>query len=167
MKKIFVLSCVAVSIIVASCKKEDDCPYRDSNVSAPQVERDSLTSYLNNNGIAFNEHPSGVFYNVAVPGSGDSATICSRLVVKYRGTYIPSGVEFDATLPNTTAAFQLGRVITGWQKSLGLIRQGGKITLYIPPTLAYGPNNVLDQNGQVVIPGNSYMKFDVELVDVQ
>ena len=168
MKKVFVLSCLAVSIMATSCKKDDECPFRDSTASAPQNERDSLKNYLDHNAIPYDAPlPSGVYYKVLTPGSGDSATICSRLIVKYRGTFIPSGQVFDETAPNTTASFQLGEVIVGWQKTLGKIRPGGRINLYIPPSLAYGPNNITNQQGQVVIPGNSYMKFEVELMDVQ
>jgi hypothetical protein len=50
MKKIVVLSFLAVSIIVASCKKDDECPFRDSNAIAPPAERDSLRSWLTNTG---------------------------------------------------------------------------------------------------------------------
>lgn len=168
MKKILALSFLALAVIIVSCKKDDECPYRDTNVSAPQVQRDSIRSWLTNTGqLPFTEHPSGAFYRVLTAGSGDSATICSRLIVKYRGTYIPTGVVFDETPANQTASFQLGGVIAGWQKTLGLIRPGGRITLFIPPSLAYGANDVLGANGQVLVPGNSYMKFDVELIDVQ
>ncbi len=168
MKRSIVLLGLVAMALVSSCKKDDKCPYKDVAASAPQTERDSLRSYLANNSITAVEHSSGVFYTVVSEGTGETANICSGLTVKYRGTFIPSGNVFDETPANATASFQLGKVIVGWQKGMSLIKESGKINLYIPPSLAYGPNNVTHPTtGQVLIPGNSYLKFEVELVDVQ
>ncbi len=61
----------------------------------------------------------------------------------------------------------LGGLIPGAQKGLQLIKKGGKIDLYIPPSLAYEERVILNQAGDTVIPPNSYLKFEFELVDVQ
>ena len=59
--------------------------------------------------------------------------------------------------------FKLGAhmVIPGWDEGIALLRKGAKAQLVVPPSLAYGsrPNRV--------IPPNSTLIFDVELVDVQ
>ena len=65
------------------------------------------------------------------------------------------------------ATFQLGQVIVGWQKGLPLISKGGDITLYIPPTLGLWSQQVQDSHGNVVIPGNSYLIFNINMVDIQ
>ncbi|RYD71018.1 MAG: hypothetical protein EOP53_24375 [Sphingobacteriales bacterium] len=165
MKKLSLLLFIAV-IAAASCKKEDKCPFVDGSFSAPANERNYLKGYLASHTPPPVEDSTGVFYNVVSPGTGATPNICSRLAVRYKGTYIPSGISFDSTVANGTASFQLGRVIAGWQKGLPKVKEGGKITLYIPPSLAYGPNDYYD-NGVLVMPGNSYLKFDIELVDVQ
>ncbi|HEY8688210.1 MAG TPA: FKBP-type peptidyl-prolyl cis-trans isomerase, partial [Chitinophagaceae bacterium] len=76
-----------------------------------------------------------------------------------------SGAVFDPTpgsgLNHRTATFTLGQVIVGWQKGLPLIRAGGMITLYIPPSLGYGSSPFGS------IPANSILIFDIELIDVQ
>lgn len=41
------------------------------------------------------------------------------------------------------------------------------MTLYIPPSLAYGSKDKKDSSGKVVIPGNSNLVFQVVLADVQ
>jgi FKBP-type peptidyl-prolyl cis-trans isomerase FkpA len=54
----------------------------------------------------------------------------------------------------------LGQLIVGWQKGLPLISSGGKITLYIPPSLGYG------SAAAGSIPANSILIFDIELISV-
>ncbi|MCD3118687.1 FKBP-type peptidyl-prolyl cis-trans isomerase FkpA, partial [Salmonella enterica subsp. enterica serovar Enteritidis] len=58
-------------------------------------------------------------------------------------------------------SFRLDGVIPGWTEGLKQINKGGKITLVIPPELAYG------KNGVPGIPANSTLVFDVELLDVK
>lgn len=167
MKKI-TLFLVTLVMIAGSCKKEDACPYSESGRSATAEERANIASYLSANSIAATEHPSGVYYTVVSAGVGATPAICSGINVRYKGTLIPSGTQFDATVGTNSASFQLGELIVGWQKALPMIKAGGKIDLYIPPSLGYGANNVTNPNtGVVVIPGNSYLKFEIELLDVQ
>ncbi len=56
--------------------------------------------------------------------------------------------------------FPLNRVIPGWTEGMMLIGKGGKITLWIPSDLAYGPR------GNRGIGPNEALEFEVELVDV-
>mgnify|MGYP003422740764 CR=1 FL=1 len=167
MKKIFSLS-AAIFILFTSCKKQDRCPYTDSGISASTTERAYLQNYLSTNSIAAIEHPSGVFYNIALAGSGANPSICSTITVKYTGSIIPSGTVFDATTAGSSGInFTLGQLITGWQKALPLLKICGKITLFIPSSLGYGQQNKRDDNGNIIIHGNSYLKFEIELVNVQ
>ena len=61
---------------------------------------------------------------------------------------------------------KLGELIPGWQKGIPLIKKGGEVKLYIPPSLGYGSQNVTS-GGVVVVPANSILIFDVQLADVQ
>ena len=63
-------------------------------------------------------------------------------------------------------AANLSNLIAGWHRGLPQIGVGGKITLYIPPSLAYGPDAIYNQ-GVEVIPANAYMIFDIELLNIQ
>lgn len=166
MKKIayFVL---AILLAGGSCKKEDACPFTESGKSATADERAYLASYLAGASIAATEHPSGVYYTIVNPGTGATPGICSGINVRYRGTLIPSGTQFDATTGVSAISFRLGELIVGWQKVLPIIKAGGKINLYIPPSLGYGAQAITNGSGAVVIPGNSYLKFEIELLDVQ
>ena len=57
--------------------------------------------------------------------------------------------------------FPLNRVIKGWTEGMKLIGKGGKITLWIPASLAYGERG----SGKHIGP-NQALRFDVELLDV-
>jgi peptidylprolyl isomerase len=55
-----------------------------------------------------------------------------------------------------------GHVIEGWDEGLLLLNQGTKAQFVIPPHLAYG-----DREVGGVIPANSILVFDLELVDIK
>ena len=57
--------------------------------------------------------------------------------------------------------FPLNRVIKGWTEGMKLVGPGGKIKLYIPAELAYGPRGA----GQLIGP-NEALEFEVELLEV-
>ncbi|KAA9036293.1 FKBP-type peptidylprolyl isomerase [Ginsengibacter hankyongi] len=157
------------SIIFASCvKNSTKCNYSDSNVTAPDSEIQSLKDSLFSHNITdATLNPIGFYYKIDNAGSGNAvANLCTNISVSYKGTYF-NGVSFDSTAANQSATFQLGQVIVGWQKGIPLVSKGGVISLYIPPTLAYGPNPVKDNAGNVLVPGNSYLVFKVHVEDIQ
>ncbi len=168
MKKVFTVLVIASVFVIAGCAKGDTkCNYTDVTVTPPAAEIDSLRQTLEDSSIIATEASAGFFYKINNAGSGTGiANLCTTLTVTYRGTFF-SGQVFDSTAAGSTATLQLGQVILGWQKALPLISKGGDMTLYIPPTLAYGSNAVKDNSGNVVIPAKSYLIFDVHIVDIQ
>jgi len=167
MKKLSALFIVALIVFASCAKKESKCPFTESDIVAPASEQEALKDSLSAKGIEATMDPSGFFYKINNEGTGSKATsLCSTVAVYYRGGFL-NGNGFDSTSGNP-AVFQLGQVIPGWQKALPLIATSGKITLYIPPSLAYGSKEVKDPaTGRVIIPANSNLVFDVALVDVQ
>jgi FKBP-type peptidyl-prolyl cis-trans isomerase FkpA len=67
-------------------------------------------------------------------GTGKSPADSDRVKVNYKGTLI-DGREFDA---NDNADFMVNRVVPGFSEGLQLLKEGGKIKLYIPSELGYG-----------------------------
>ncbi len=167
MKKwIFLL--FTVPAILSACSKSDNkCGLTDSNAVATTAEITYLQNYITSNSILAVQHSSGIFYTVNDPGVGNTASVCSNVTVNYSGTLLSNGHEFDSNTSTAGVSFLLGQLIVGWQKGIPQVKSGGTVTLYIPPSLAYGTVDRLDQYGAVAIPANSYLKFSIHLLDVQ
>lgn len=108
---------------------------------------------------------SGLMYEIIEKGDQTIETLntLDKVKVKYEGK-LKDGKVFDSSYDKNEEGVDLmfGSVITGWQEGLKLIGKGGKIKLYIPGELAYGPRG----QRQAGIGANEPLVFDVELVDV-
>jgi FKBP-type peptidyl-prolyl cis-trans isomerase FkpA len=163
MKKILIGALVVTGFLVSCTKSNDNQTTCDSNydpcaLKAPAVEIDSVESYLSAHNITNAvKHCSGMYYVIDSAGSGKTPGVCSYVAVKYTGLLKDSTVFAN----NLTGVFYLHQLITGFKNGVGLIKEGGGITLYIPPSLAYGNQ----QSGN--IPANSMLIFKVGLGSVQ
>ena len=156
------------ALAFTACKKETaKCNFNESSTVASQAESDSVNRYLVANNITgATKHPAGFFYKVQNAGNGTvTPSLCSLLTVGYSGFYF-NGTLLDATPGNQTVRFSLGELIVGWQKGLPLIKSGGSIDLYLPPAMAYGSAGVIS-NGVVQVPPNAYLRFTINLAQVQ
>ena len=154
------LALVMVTATISGCKK-DSCP--EDNSVAPAGEAQRVEEYLSANSITATKHKSNMYYQIIEPGSGGFPGGCSAVTVSYVGRFT-SGADFERS---DRVAFRLDELISGWRQGIPLIQKGGVIRLIIPPSLAYGPNNRLDEYGNVKIPGNSILIFDITLMDIQ
>ncbi len=104
---------------------------------------------------------SGLQYEVIKMGNGPKPTGESTVKVHYVGTLI-DGTEFDSSIEsNEPAQFPVSGVIPGWTEALQLMPVGSKFKLYLPESIAYGPNGVGD-----VIKPYSTLVFEVELLEI-
>jgi FKBP-type peptidyl-prolyl cis-trans isomerase len=112
---------------------------------------------------------SGLKYIDHQVGAGDVATAGATVFVHYTGwLYVDGkrGKKFDSSLDRNQAfSFALGarQVIAGWDEGVQGMKVGGKRELIIPANLAYGSRDV----GNGLIPPNSTLNFEVELLRVQ
>jgi FKBP-type peptidyl-prolyl cis-trans isomerase FkpA len=151
--------CVGLS---ACFRKNNGCGTQD-NIIAPNSEQLALKAYLDSNSISATLNASGFYYKIVSQGSGTTPNLCSHITVSYKGQ-LTNGNVFDE---ETDQIFTLGDLIDGWKKGLPLIEAGGEVRLYIPPSLGYGSSGLKDDAGNVVVPGNSILIFDIDLLDVQ
>jgi len=105
-----------------------------------------------------------------VEGSGALASAGRTLTVNYTGWLYDTakgdfkGTQFDTSAGKAPFTFRLGAgaVIAGWDQGLLGMRAGGKRTLIIPASLAYG-----SAGSGTTIPPNAPLIFEVELIGVQ
>ncbi len=118
---------------------------------------------LSANSISVVTTDSGLTIIKTVEGKGKSPVAGQTVKVDYKGMLL-SGKVFDSSYGKNPIAFPVGvgRVIPGWDEGIMQLNQGDKATLVIPSYLAYGPKEV----GGGIIPANSDLVFDVELVEV-
>jgi len=108
---------------------------------------------------------SGIFYIIQKQGTGEKPASGNTVNVNYEGRLL-SGTVFDRSdLRGRPLEFQVGtgRVIQGWDETVLDMRLGEKRLVIIPPELAYGENEV----GNGLIPANSFLVFEMELVSFQ
>jgi FKBP-type peptidyl-prolyl cis-trans isomerase FkpA len=143
---------VLVSIILfSSCGKKND---------QAEIDDQIITNYLSSKQLTATKDASGLYYIMTVAGTGTSPTVASTVEVKYKGSLI-NGTVFDQTATDKTFISALSGLIKGWQIGIPLMKKGGKATLFIPSALGYGGRDL------GVIPPNSVLIFDIELIDVK
>lgn len=103
---------------------------------------------------------SGLRYLILAEGSAEKPVATSTVKALYTGK-LADGKVFDSTdnRGKQPMEFSLGGVIRGWTEGLQLIGKGGKIHLWVPAEIGYGPQ------GNGAIPGGAVLDFEVELVD--
>ena len=156
---------VLIIFLLNSCSKQTESTFTCSTgnydpcaFKAPANEIQAVKDYLAANSITATEHCSGLFYVIDVPGTGATPDLCSTVTVTYEGK-LTNGNTFDANA--TGASFLLGQLIPGWKAGIPLVKAGGTLRLFVPPTLGYG------SAGYGPIPPNSITIFRVDLVSVR
>lgn len=96
-------------------------------------------------------------------GTGAEAKAGQNVSVHYVGT-LTDGSKFDSSRDRGSPfQFRLGagQVIKGWDQGVAGMKVGGLRKLTIPPDMGYGARGF-----PPVIPGNSTLVFEVELLGV-
>ncbi len=103
-------------------------------------------------------------------GTGAQAVPGSEVSVLYVGQ-LTDGTVFDSSAAhgNEPLTFILGNegMIPGFQIGVNGMKEGGERLIAIPPSLGYGAQDVKDASGNIIIPANSTIIFNVRLVSVK
>lgn len=155
MKLKTILSAVAAAAVLAACR---DNPTAVEIGPIPPLPAGAV--------IVTTE--SGLQYADITVGTGTQAHLGNRVSVQYTGWVASTGKGFDTSVGLNPYTLTLGEngSVTGFQEGVAGMRVGGKRRLFVPAELAFGPTNVYDENGKLLIPANSDLVYDVELVQV-
>lgn len=125
-----------------------------------EEEREKVLAVIKKRWPNAQSSSSGLKYVVLKKGSGSSPKYGNEVKVHYTGMFL-DGTVFDSSVKRGEAAvFKIGQVIPGWNEALMAMKKGEKRVLIIPPDLAYGKAGYPG-----VIPPNSFLIFEVELLD--
>jgi FKBP-type peptidyl-prolyl cis-trans isomerase FkpA len=153
-------------LVSVKSKDEAEKDQRQAAEAQNVVDEKLITEYLAKNNINAQKTASGLYYVINKNGSGANIAEGQTAKVMYTGKTL-DGTKFDSNIDkefNHTEPleFAVGRkqVISGWDEGLLLLNKGSKATFIIPSSLAYG-----DKSPSPLIPANSILLFDVELID--
>ena len=145
-KSLIVLVSFGALVMLYSCLDEDQFITLEEQL---EQQNKLIDAYLEENNIDADITPEGLRYVIYEEGTGVNPTITSNIVVAYEGRYLANGKVFDSS---TKAPFLLSNLITAWQISIPLLKEGGRMTIYAPAVYCYG--------------GNDNMIFDITLKEV-
>ncbi len=163
-------SMVEYDVVVTSVKTQEEMKAEQAAQAAKQNEIDDqlLQDYFKKNKIQAKKTASGLYYKIDKQGTGDNPKEGQAVYVNYTGMTL-DGKKFDSNVDSAfhhvqPFSFPLGQhhVIAGWDEGIALIKKGGKGTLYIPSSLAYGHRGA---GGS--IPPDAVLIFEVEVTDIK
>jgi peptidylprolyl isomerase len=145
-----------------------DSLLREVNAAAVdkgKAQRDADIAQINAKYPNATQTSSGVRYIIEKKGNGNKPDRGKTVQVKYKGSFL-SGQVFDSSdTQGRPIEFPVGvgSVIKGWDEMVLDMQMGEKRVAIIPPELAYGERGA----GNGVIPPNSFLVFEMELVSVK
>src|SRR5574344_2790341 len=144
---------------------EFDALEQNANKAAAEKQKAAMADKIKEVEKAFpgvKQDSHGIYFKTTKAGSGAKCGQGKNVAVEYKG-YLIDGQMFDQSkgrgpLEFTTAG---GQMIPGFDIQVQDMQLGEKRTIVLPPDQAYGANGVPG-----VIPGNSYIAFDIELTKI-
>ena len=132
---------------------------KDNAAIAKYIETNKMTTTAK-------KTAGGTWYVISKRGAGPLPQTGQTVSVRYRGTVLATGKEFDSSEKHGGTPFDFvlgaGQVIQGWDQGIAMLPKGSTATLLIPSSLAYGT-----RGAGADIPADANLRFDVELVDVK
>jgi FKBP-type peptidyl-prolyl cis-trans isomerase len=153
-----------IKLISVKSQEEDAAEIEAAAELAKGEEMEILDKYLEDNNITEEPTESGLIFISTEKGNGKKAQKGETVIVHYTG-YLLDGTKFDSSVDRGQPfEFPLGagRVIPGWDEGIAMLNVGGKATLIIPSSIAYGP-----RGAGGMIPAYATLKFDVELLGIK
>ena len=148
-----IFTLIFVISLQSSCVKSSACNVKATYTNdANTAQNTAMVAFCTTNNITYTTHPSGILYQIIMPGAASKPNLCETISMTYVGTLL-NGTKFDAS----TISYPLSQLIVGWQIAVPLIGKGGRIKVVLPSSLGYGAQTTGP------IPANSPLYFDITL----
>ncbi len=158
-RRLFLLLFISTSF--TACKQEED-----ATTTTRLTNDEIIQAHIQENNLQnVQKTASGLYYQITEPGTGPLAKTGDVVVVHYTLYNLSlNGKQLESSVGRDPFDFTLGQgeVIRGWDEGFALLNEGSKAVLLIPASLGYG-----SQSRGRDMPGNSVLRFDVELLDIQ
>lgn len=131
-------------------------PCEPTAVTQASVSGDTITTNTN------------LRYLEGEPGSGIAAEWCRTLAVHYTA-HLLDGTQFDSSREvNQPLVFTpgFGGLIDGFEQGVIGMRAGGTRRVIIPPALGFGSEPRRNAAGEIVVPANSTVVYDIEVLQI-
>jgi len=124
----------------------------------------AIDAYLASKSIDAVKDSTGVRYVITNAAGGAQPDRFTKVKFSAVGKVLSSENQFytGTSEPNEYFDSRVADYIHGIQVGLMKLGKGGKITLYIPSGLAFGPY----ENSQTSLPSNSNVIYEIELLDI-
>lgn len=150
MKKLVLILIIPFFI---SCSKDDD-------ISADEqlaIDEKIIDSYLSENEIDADEHFSGIRYLVHEEGSGEVPDLNSKIYAKISSRFLDGSSFYQS---QEGEILLMNNLIDALKFMIPEMKEGGRITIYSPSAYCFG------RNSSDLVPANSILIFDIELLSV-
>jgi peptidylprolyl isomerase len=111
--------------------------------------------------------PTGLWYTVQKQGNGAKPAPGKTALVNYKAMLLSGQVFDNSDVHGGVQEFPTGAVLSGLDETLRDMTVGEKRTAILPPELAYGERGLSDDKGVPVVPPNSFVVFELELVQIK
>ncbi len=124
-------------------------------------EAQEIKDYINQHKLKGEFLSSGTFFSEQVKGKGAQANYEDELLINYSG-YFLDGRPVDSNVGKKPLQCKVGSngLIDGWNEALQRMNEGGKVTVVLPSSTAYG------EEGYGPVPPFTPLVFDIELIKV-
>ncbi len=169
--KIIVLPVIMVAL---SCSPKKRQPVSETENNTEQLlvetnrilvkkDQQKIKGIISRHGWNMKESPTGLWYEVIDPGSGDSVKTNMRISLNYKVS-LSDGTECYSSESDGIKTFNVGKggVESGLEQGVLLLREGGKARFVLPPYLAHG----LTGDGKR-IPARAIIIYEVEIISTE
>ena len=156
-------SALTIAVVISAISESNTKKTATETAAACEDTRTDEATYPAPEAFKLTEKATELQKTDIKSGDGTAAKDGDCLIMKYYGT-LADGTMFDENYTKPTAfAFTLGsgQVISGWDKGLVGMKEGGTRRLVLPAADAYGSQSTGS------IPANADLVFEVKLLRIQ